>query len=392
MVKKVLLEATWLTVSSLNHLLVAPPDGYQFVQAGDIRASEQRFFKAVSSLKPVRDAFLLVDGLVPMTLLRSSLLQRWARLPQDVALTYAIHHLVFRRQPWVIEAEAPLFLVGNRVRHLRHYKRTIERTLASPYCRRILCWSQATHRAFLSQLDCRAFRDKFELVHLAVPPKSDLPPKDYSSPRPLKLLFLGSMRTLDPVNQFFVKGGREVVAAFQRLQPKYPEMQLVLRSGLSRRLKAQYRCIPNLKIVDYYVPRAELEHEFLTSDVFLAPSYNTTPQSLLDAMSYEMAVISLDNWANAEYVSDGETGLMVTPSRRVPWELCGSAEYREAMRRPQAEVVEQIVEKVSRLAENPALRRKLAQAGRREAEAGRFSIAARNAKLKRVFDEATTDG
>ena len=226
---------------------------------------------------------------------------------------------------------------------------------------------------------------------MAVPRKPNLKPKKYSTPHPLKILFLGSMRMLDPLNQFIIKGGREAVQAFIELRKKYPDMQMVMKTGLLDSLKKYYEGIPNLKIIDKFIPRDELENEYRTADIFLAPSYNTTPHSLLDAMSYELAVVSLNSWANGEYVIDGETGLFVEPARKVSWELCGTKEYYETIREPQQEVIAQLVEKVNLLMENAELRRRLAQNGRYEVEEGRFSIKARNIKLKKIFDEVLAD-
>ena len=102
MVKKILLESPFLTLSSSNNLLSRPPAGYRFVEAGELHSSEQEFFKKAGSLGLIRGLFLKADGVIPMTLLRSSLLQRRARVPGDIAFTFAIQHLVFRREPWVV--------------------------------------------------------------------------------------------------------------------------------------------------------------------------------------------------------------------------------------------------------------------------------------------------
>lgn len=48
----------------------------------------------------------------------------------------------------------------------------------------------------------------------------------------------------------------------------------------------------------------------------------------------------------------------------------------------------ELVNKVSTLIENGAMRRQMGKAGRWEIEHGRFSIDRRNEVLKRVFDEA----
>jgi glycosyltransferase involved in cell wall biosynthesis len=57
-------------------------------------------------------------------------------------------------------------------------------------------------------------------------------------------------------------------------------------------------------------------------------------------------------------------------------------------RGPDINVIKELVEKTSIFIEDERLRRRMGIAGRREIEAGKFSIKRRNEKLKRIFGEA----
>ena len=118
--------------------------------------------------------------------------------------------------------------------------------------------------------------------------------------------------------------------------------------------------------------------------------------SLLDAMSYELPIITTNAYANAELVTDGQTGLVINPSKKVPYYLDkylpdgSTPKFRKAIRVMDNDVVTELVAKTSLLIENTELRRKMGKAGREEIEHGRFSIRNRNENLKRIFDEATS--
>ena len=110
-------------------------------------------------------------------------------------------------------------------------------------------------------------------------------------------------------------------------------------------------------------------------------------------------MVTLDSWANAEYVEDGKTGLLAGRSSRVSRYCPGTSQpnflapdFHKAVRVPDPEVVTGLAQKVSQLIEDGELRRRLGKAARWEVEKGKFSLAKINEKLKRVLDEATRGG
>ena len=138
-----------------------------------------------------------------------------------------------------------------------------------------------------------------------------------------------------------------------------------------------------------------MEYEFKTADIAVLPFHTTTPHTILDAMSYELPVVSRNCWGNADYVFDGVTGLLVQPSKTVPYyhkdtphPNFSSKAFWDAIKVPDASVVDELTQKLSSLVENPELRRRLGKSARWEVEEGRFSVKARMKSLKRIFDEA----
>jgi glycosyltransferase involved in cell wall biosynthesis len=195
---------------------------------------------------------------------------------------------------------------------------------------------------------------------------------------------------------FQVKGGKEALEAFVILRQKYSNLEILVRSDMPEEIKGKYKNVPGLRIINKILPWPEIEHEFLTADIFLFPGHHTPFMSLLDAMSYELPIVATNAYANAELVTDGETGLVINCSKNVPYYLDkylpngSTPKFRKAIKALDNDVVSELVEKTSILIENVDLRRKMGKAGRAEIENGRFSINNRNEKLKKIFDEATS--
>ena len=115
---------------------------------------------------------------------------------------------------------------------------------------------------------------------------------------------------------------------------------------------------------------------------------------LLDAMSYELPVVTTDIWANSEIIEDGKTGFLIQKSKKIKyfdenfipqWSLPQTLKIIKKNIDPQT--INQIIEVTAKLIENSNLRRKLGYAARLEIEKGKFSIENRNKQLKEIFDK-----
>lgn len=381
----VYLEPVWRLPRSYDNLTAFPPDGYQMLAQP---TGAQRVVRRASRRALAFQLMFMADSLAPTSLL-IALLQRRSTPPAGTDLTYAHHHLVFRREPWVVEMEYPSILLGAYLQHLSRYRRLLERTLASPWCRGIRCWSEATRQATLTTLDCAAFEEKIALIPHAVPARRFV--KAHPE-RPPKLLFVGSANI---PGEFAWRGGLETLAAYRQLANRYPGLELVMRTDIPAEVRRRYAGMPGLRLLERVVPWAELEQEFLTSDIFVLPTHSTPPFSLLDAMSFELPVVTLDVWANGELVRDGTTGLLVPPSRHIPYYLpgtrhpnFGARSWMNAVRTADPTVITGLAGALTRLLDDPALRQRLGRAGRWAVEHGAFSLAARNAALTTFFDRA----
>ena len=199
-----------------QHLMMSsPPEGYEFSVAP---ASAGGLIGVVSGWDMAYRLMRPLDNVIP-TMIAKSWLQQWSHPPADTALTYAVDHLVLRPEPWMVEVEYATMMAGIHHKNLLRFKGTIERALASTYCRRILCWSEAGRETLLSNLDPEGFRHKIRMVHYAAPARSFV--KEYGNGK-TKLLFIGSGTAKDP----FEGRGGGIFEAFAILCQQFCVMEL----------------------------------------------------------------------------------------------------------------------------------------------------------------------
>ena len=387
MVRKVYIEPLWTIHAGQDRLVAHPPAGYECI-VNETR--QEKLFRAATRWGILRFLLRSSDGLIPTALFKSWL-DRRNKLSNDIVLTYSCEHLVLRQEPWVVEMEHALPLAGLHRKHLKRFKGTIEKALGSHYCKRIFCWSRAGQNTLLSNLDPSSFRHKIEVVPYSVPPKPFV--KEYGGER-VKLLFVGGGTPTEGWQAFEGKGGREALETFVQLRQRFTNLEIVVRCDVPPDIKAQYGGMEGVRIIEEYIPLEEMEREYQSADILILPSRTTVPVTTLDAMSYELPVVTINAWANAEHVEDGKTGLVAPWSKEV---LCYSdtfeptidkAQYKATKRVSNSEIVRGMTERVSLLIENPELRQRLGRAARWEIENGKFCLRKINEQLGRIFDEA----
>ena len=382
--RQVYLDIAGRMHSLYRNLIDYPPQGYRFISGGTGWDSASSSISRISSIYSFQQKVL--GRLFPINLAKAYI-EKSKRPPRGTALTYSAGHIVFRQEPWVVDLECVTQLAGGSISHLKRYSGLIQQALASEHCKKVICWTETEKKTFLANLDCRGFEDKLTAVYLAIPPQSfEKIKKDR-----IKLLFISS---LNMRGSFDLKGGKEVLEAFARLRKQYDNIELTIRSDVSPEIKARCEDLPGLKLIDRIIPREELENEFKTADIFLFPAHTTPGLAILEAMSYELPVITTDVRANAELVTDGRTGFLVSGSPHVPYYAegyipqWGTPQFDRAIRKTDPAIVDELVAKTVTLIENPDLRRQMGKAGREQVEKGKFSVEQRNKKLKDIFDEA----
>jgi glycosyltransferase involved in cell wall biosynthesis len=127
------------------------------------------------------------------------------------------------------------------------------------------------------------------------------------------------------------------------------------------------------------------------SHIFLLPAARIHVVSLLQAMAHGLAVVASDGWGIEEYLTHERNGLVVKGRYgKVSWVDERAGMLREdygPMLTADAEVVQGLVEAVSRLVEDRALRRRLGLTARRDVQTT-YSLERWNRGLQEVFDRA----
>lgn len=386
-VKKIYIEPAGRWHSFLTQLKDTPPDGYEFVN------TLTSFDKVISPLLGNNFVYftlqrLILERLVPIHLVKAYLEGKFKKTPKDIDLTYSIGHVIYRDEPWVVAVEWVTQLFGYSATHLKRYRKSVEKLLASDNCKKIICWGELSKKTVLLNLNRELIEEKVVIVPHAVEKKDFI---KQPSARKVKLLFVGSANI---IGDFELKGGKEALEAFVSLRQKYDNLELVVRSDMPQEIRMTYDGVPGLKIIDKIIPWHEMEQEFKSSDIFLFPGHHTPFMSLLDAMSYELPIVISNAYANTELVEDGKNGFVINCSKKVPYYLENcipgghTPQFRQAIKTMDSDVINELVEKTSVLIDNAMLRQQMGKAGRWEVEQGKFSIKKRNEILRKIFDEA----
>jgi glycosyltransferase involved in cell wall biosynthesis len=154
-----------------------------------------------------------------------------------------------------------------------------------------------------------------------------------------------------------------------------------------------------VRIINRFMTAAEMAELHASSHIFLLPAARVHIVSLLQAMSYGLAVVGSDGWGMEEYLAHERNGLVVNGRYgKVSWadEQAGFLrEDYEPMYTADPEVVDGVVEAVSRLVEDFELRRRLGHSARRDVETT-FNLHGWNRgvseALGRAFPKSPIDG
>lgn len=300
--------------------------------------------------------------------------------------------------PWVIEIEDPItlffpFLENGRtanmdVRALPCFEQ-VKALLEADHCRGIVTHMRGTAELLPVLFQSERIARKVTFGPLGVP----LPARfqTHDGDVPIDLLFTNSWH--QGANNFFLRGGLDVLEAFDVLRRRFPNVRLTLRSALPELSERHSRIIRDgwVRVIPDFVSAESMRDLLAESHVYLLPAARIHVVSLLQAMGSGLAVVASDGWGFGEYVEHGRTGLLV-PGRdkRTSWSDHASGMLREdyaPMCEADPRVVEGIVESVSLLVEQREVRARIGAAAR-DAVRERFNLAQWNATLARAFDRA----
>ncbi len=307
----------------------------------------------------------------------------------------------YGQNPWVIEIEDPTTLFYPMI-HNGHtcglqianspYFRIVKTLLEADHCKAILTHMKSTAKLVPTLFGSETIRKKVVYAPLGVPtPLRWQKHAPQSDDEPIHLLFINSWCQA-PTN-FNLRGGLEILEAFETLQIRYPQLRLTMRTNLPGIDDYYHRIIESgwVRIIDRFTTAEEMADLHASSHIFLLPAARVHIVSLLQAMSYGLAVVASDGWGIDEYLEHERNGLIVKGRYgKASWADEEAGLLREdydTMHVPDPRIVEGIIESVSRLVEDPQLRARLGRTARADVET-KFNMTNWNRGLKAAFDLA----
>ena len=265
----------------------------------------------------------------------------------------------------------------------------IQKLFMKENCKKIVFWSQAGKNTLkiYGNLPHR-IKKKIEVVYPAIRYIPDEFVK-YNS-RLVNILFSGT---------FFIKGGIHVIDAFERAQKLYRNIRLWL-------------CCD--KITDFFTPNKDLQNKYLqkiesnkdilligrvsrdimlnevlpNSDIYLLPTYlDAFGFAILEAMAYGIPVIATNYMAIPEMVQDGVNGYLIDISDYETRKIFKGCLVNEIPESFNDYVTERLFQYLCLLIDSATLRKTLGFAGIEIART-KFSFRKRNAKMKKIYEEA----
>lgn len=227
----------------------------------------------------------------------------------DILFTYGC--LVITNKPYSTYLETGLALYNYDLRIANNpIARFIVAFLATrKNCRHLIFVSEASKKSFFSTVDYGAkanrLLEKKSIVIYPIPLEGQkaISPKKRSGP--LRLLFPGT---------FYMKGGLEVVNAYERIRKEYDDVELTVITALHMLRDSdrnRMSSISGLQLMDAKLNEKEMAEIYHAHDVLVLPTYREGfGLVLVEALSWGMPIICTDQYATREMVCDGENGYL----------------------------------------------------------------------------------
>jgi glycosyltransferase involved in cell wall biosynthesis len=419
-----------------------PPEGYQFTCSAPPKKGESRWQKRArwwlgraanalrttgAMIRPFFALFRIGSGVAPLARVRVvaamlrlvfRLLRNGARIGPILRLLQSRHlqsqillsrcpGLVFLtsmpytygQNPWVIEIEDPttLFypLIQNgstsdlRPRESPYYP-IVKTLLESDECKAIITHMKSTALMVPKLFDSEKITRKVHLVPLGINLPQRWQRHEEADPEQIHLVFINSWCQV--AANFYVRGGLDVLEAFAILHERYPQLRLTLRTEVPGLDDHYHRILEKgwVRVINRFMTNEEMSALLAQSHIFLLPAARVHILSLLQAMSYGLAVVASDGWGIEEYVTHERNGLIVKGRYgKTSWADEEAGILREdyqPLYTSDPNVVEGIVEAVSRLVEDHQLRRRLGRTARQDVQE-RWTLEGWNRGIKEVFDK-----
>lgn len=248
--------------------------------------------------------------------------------PADLTFHHTVPFALDGR-PWVFHLEHPNMAAAPMVTYpvavLRRgdpQVRLLRDRLADPSCLGVVTHIRETRDRLARLLDDPAVAAKTRYIRFGIDPEPVLPSTRKTRPqapavhRPsVTLLFTNSLAR----DNFHVRGGTDVLAAFLHLSRRHDGLRLLMRSGVpeagAQGLVRRAGRHPGVTWMREWLSDADLDGLYREADLFLLPSGLLHAVSIVRALRAGLALVASDVYGVDEFVRHRINGLIV-PGRR----------------------------------------------------------------------------
>lgn len=233
----------------------------------------------------------------------------------DVLYCWGSFPLSYRPVPYIVELDNPYVLSYYNIKRFRFLKSFIKNRLSAKRCRQIVCISNACRETLVQELG-EELRSKTTVLYPYVQP---LHTRTSTSNTPPLFLFIA--------NDFFLKGGRELLFVFKTINAAGIQARLRMVTNLPE-MFSEFSSAAWLEIITPGLEKNELfTTHFANADVFIHPTYQDSfGMVVLEALAYGLPIIATDVYAIREIT--GNTQILIPPPiTYFDSSYCAVAEY-----------------------------------------------------------------
>jgi len=358
---KIYLQYPWKFPDSpyYKYLLANPPRNAEFINSKQSEhgaiVNKKLFFFSTFLKRSIRNA----ANKLYLPFLNAHL----TKSNSKYEIIHCAHCISKNNSPWVADFESSgQFWVSGNPTDIG--KKNVRKIILSKNCKKLMPWTENTKDGILKLFP--EVKGKLEVVYPAVPDQK------FKKKKNKKPIILYAAR------YFWIKGGLIALETLSRLKEKYG-IEIIFISDAPDSIKKKY---PNIDFLDL-IPQSKLFEYYKEADIFFYPSFvDTFGFALLEAMSFGLPIVSANTEHTAtrkEIIKDGKNGFLINVRGKIDYYHMGKKEKQ---------ISEALYKKVESLIKNERLRAKISKNNLNEIRDGKFSIAKRNKKLAKIYQEA----
>jgi glycosyltransferase involved in cell wall biosynthesis len=371
--------------SYMRQIVDNPPENCEFITRERRMETHYNLYYQSRTVRKAMNGLLHFSSVfITPTYLQALMEKNETTLNADIV--YASSTFYLGKLPWVIDCEDARSFYRGYERLFPFHKNQIQKILARNSCKKILPWTEKAKQSIFANYDTEKIRDKIQVIPLTI--KST--PIKLKAKQDITFLFVGSSN-IEFIQDFYYKGGLEVIKAFKQLNSKYANVNLILRSVVDQNIRKEIQNSRNIHIIDSALSQEELNHLYLTSSVFVFPCLATPGMVFVEAMNFGLPIISTNYWANSEYITDYYNGFLVDTPKNIKGKnvIKCTLNYSRNIGYHQVDEnqIQQIAERMKYFIENPNEILKMGKNAKSLIEKGKYSLETKNKKLQKIFEE-----